>query len=147
MRHCILYPGQDWRGSVLNTLDKTLADKSDNKNYPTYTDNASKSSLTWAKYLDPIDQYPNMWSTGTCVIVFRYAEVLLSYAEAENELNGPLYRIVGTIDYNETDPYKRAVVTGKDLIENREFAAKNRYLPIPQDSLDKNPNLKQNSGY
>ena len=219
MAMSILYPGQDWRGSVLNTLDKTLADKSDNKNYPTYTDNASKSSLTWAKYLDPIDQYPNMWSTGTCVIVFRYAEVLLSYAEAENELNGPsaqvydyldqirtragmpvvdrarystketlrelirrercielageglrradilrwkdaagkmlaetllngpLNRIVGTIDYNETDPYKRAVVTGKDLIENREFAAKNRYLPIPQDSMDKNPNLKQNSGY
>ena len=56
----ILYPGQDWRGSVLNTLDKTLADKSDNKNYPTYTDNASKSSLTWAKYLDthrPVSQY------------------------------------------------------------------------------------------
>ena len=219
MAMSILYPGQDWRGSVLNTLDKTLADKSDNKNYPTYTDNASKSSLTWGKYLDPIDQYPNMWSTGTCVIVFRYAEVLLSYAEAENELNGPsaqvydyldqirtragmpvvdrarystketlrelirrercielageglrradilrwkdaagkmlaetllngpLNRIVGTIDYNETDPYKRAVVTGKDLIENREFAAKNRYLPIPQDSMDKNPNLKQNSGY
>ena len=66
---------------------------------------------------------------------------------AETLLNGPLYRIVGTIDYNETDSYKRAVVTGKDLIENREFAAKNRYLPIPQDSMDKNPNLKQNSGY
>ena len=66
---------------------------------------------------------------------------------AETLLNGPLNRIVGTIDYNETDPYKRAVVTGKDLIENREFAAKNRYLPIPQDSMDKNPNLKQNSGY
>ena len=34
MAMSILYPGQDWRGSVLNTLDKTLADKSDNKNYP-----------------------------------------------------------------------------------------------------------------
>ena len=26
MAMSILYPGQDWRGSVLNTLDKTLAD-------------------------------------------------------------------------------------------------------------------------
>ena len=30
-----------------------------------------------------------MWSTNASPIVFRYAEVLLSYAEAENELNGP----------------------------------------------------------
>ena len=160
-----------------------------------------------------------MWSTGACVIVFRYAEVLLTYAEAANELDGPsaqvyeyldqirtragmpvvdrakystkeklrelirreravelageglrradllrwkdannkmlaetllngkLNRITGTINYSETDPYKRAVVKGEGFIENRQFAAKNRYLPIPQTSMDKNPKLKQNSGY
>ena len=216
----ILYPGQDWKGEVLNTLDELESDgKTKNINYPTYTDNASKTSLTWAKYLDPFEQYPNIWSTGTCVIVFRYAEVLLTYAEAANELdgpsdqvysyldqirsragmpavdrakystkeslrelirrercielagegvrradilrwkdtngkmlaetllNGPLNRITGTINYSETDPYKRAVISGEALIENRQFAAKNRYLPIPQTSRDKNPNLAQNPGY
>ncbi|WP_075558493.1 RagB/SusD family nutrient uptake outer membrane protein [Parabacteroides timonensis] len=216
----ILYPGQDWKGEVLNTLDELESDgKTKNINYPTYTDNASKTSLTWAKYLDPFEQYPNIWSTGTCVIVFRYAEVLLTYAEAANELdgpsdqvysyldqirsragmpavdrakystkeslrelirrercielagegvrradilrwkdtngkmlaetllNGPLNRITGTINYSETDPYKRAVINGEALIENRQFAVKNRYLPIPQTSRDKNPNLAQNPGY
>ena len=49
----ILYPGQEWRGKILNTLDEKLADGSKNKNFPTYTDNASKTALTWAKYLDP----------------------------------------------------------------------------------------------
>ena len=44
--------------------------------------------MTWAKYLDPMSKYSNMWATNACVIVYRYAEVLLSWAEAENELNG-----------------------------------------------------------
>lgn len=219
MEMTILFPGQDWRGEVLNTLDELTPEGGKNINYPTYTDNASKTALTWAKYLDPFEQYPNVWNTGACVIVFRYAEVLLSYAEAENELNGPsaqvydyldqirtragmpvvdrakyaskeqlrelirreravefageglrradilrwkdannkmlaetvlngtLNRISGTIDYKETDPYKRVVVKGSEFIENRQFAAKNRYLPIPQGSIDKNPKLEQNPGY
>ena len=218
MEMTILFPGQDWRGEVLNTLDELTPEGGKNINYPTYTDNASKTALTWAKYLDPFEQYPNVWNTGACVIVFRYAEVLLSYAEAENELNGPsaqvydyldqirtragmpvvdrakyaskdqlrelirreravefageglrradilrwkdannkmlaetvlngtLNRISGTIDYKETDPYKRAVVKGSEFIENRQFSAKNRYLPIPQSSIDKNPKLEQNPG-
>ena len=172
----ILYPGQEWRGKILNT--------------------------------------------PACVIIFRYAEVLLSWAEAENELNGPsdqvynyidqirervgmpkvvrtkydtqdklrelirrercvefageglrradilrwkdaggkmlaetlmngdLKRITGAINYSENDPYKRAEVTGTATIETRKFAPKNRYLPFSQtDVLDKNPNIKQNPGY
>ena len=68
---------------------------------------------------------------------------------AENLLNSNLYRITGTINYNEADPYKRAVIEPGvlSLIETRKFAPDNRYLPIPQSSIDKNPNLKQNPGY
>ena len=218
MAMTILYPGRDFRGSVINTLDKILADGSENKNFPTYTDNASKTALSWAKYLDPMEQYGNIWSSGACPIVFRYAEVLLSYAEAANELNGPsddiygylnqvrqragmpavdrakyatkdklrelihrertvelageglrradiirwkengkmlaekvmngnLLRIEGTVDEAEVDPGTRATVTSTAVIENRSFTSRNRYLPIPQGSIDKNPNLEQNPGY
>lgn len=219
MAMTVLYPGRDWRGSILNTLDVLLADGSKNKNHPTYTDNASKSGLTWAKYLDPIDQYDNIWNTSACPIVFRYAEVLLTYAETSNELNGPsadvydyldqvrsrvgmpavdrakygtkdklrelirrergvelagegvrradilrwkdaggkmvaetvmngpLYRVSGKMNLSESDPFKRAVIDGKAEIEVRKFVPKNRYLPIPQTSMDKNPNLEQNNGY
>ena len=87
----ILYPGQEWRGKILNTLDEKLADGSKNKNFPTYTDNASKTALTWAKYLDPYEQYSNIWNTAACVIIFRYAEVLLNYAEAMAEWKGESY--------------------------------------------------------
>lgn len=214
----ILYPGQEWRGSVLNTLDELIGDKK-NKNYPMYTDNASKTALTWAKYLDPMSQYGDIWDSGACVIVFRYAEVLLSWAEAENELNGPsaqvyayldqirervgmpkvdqakyatkeslrelihrercvelageglrradlvrwkdasgkmlaetlmngpLNRIVGTVNNAEADPTKRATVTGTAKIEVRKFEPKHRYLPFSTDQRDRNPKLDQNPGY
>ena len=67
---------------------------------------------------------------------------------AEKVLNGELKRMAGTVNYKESDPYKRATITGTDIfIENRSFTVNNRYLPIPQDAIDKNPKLKQNTGY
>ena len=93
----ILYPGQEWRGKILNTLDEMI-DDAKNKNHPGYTDNASKTALTWAKYLDPYEQYSNVWNTAACVIIYRYAEVLLSWAEAENELNGPSAQVYDYLD-------------------------------------------------
>ena len=219
----ILYPGMDWEGikgnTILNTLDPTLSDGSSNPNKPDGADNASKTCLTWAKYLTPMAQYKNVWSNASQAILFRYAEVLLSYAEAENELNGPsaeiygilnqvrnrvgmpnvdqakygskdklrelirrersvelageglrrmdiirwkdasgkmlaetlmngpLTRIKGTVNESESDPTKRATVSGTDLVENRTFASHNQYLPIPQSALDKNKALVQNPGY
>lgn len=102
MAMSILYPGRDWNGSIYNTLDKKITNSKGieelNKNFPTYTDNASKTAMSWAKYLDPISQYKNIWDTPACVIVYRYAEVLLSWAEAENELNGPTTKVYDYID-------------------------------------------------
>ena len=46
----------------------------------------------------------------------------------------------------ESEPTKRAEITGTAVIETRQFSSRNRYLPIPQTSMDKNPNLKQKSG-
>lgn len=230
MAMTIMVPGTEWKGSILNTLDQKVdnpakpGEQMDNKNYPTKEDNASKTALTWRKYLDPMDQYPNMWEATACPIVFRYAEVLLTYVETTNELTGPssdlydmidqirdragmpkvdrtkyatkeqlrelirrergvefageglrradilrwkdnsgkmlaetlmngtLTRIVGTIDYSETDPYKRAKIDvnatmEQKKIEDRTFKPYQRYLPIPQEFMDKNLKLVQNPGY
>ena len=222
MAMTVLCPGMDWIGiggaTVINTLDKELDGKS-NPNHPSTANNSSKTGLTWAKYLNPMAQYGDIWSCKAQTIIFRYAEVLLTYAEAENELNGPsaeiygmldqirtragmpkvdqgkyssketlrelirrersielageglrradilrwkdasgkmvaetvlnipLNSFTGTINYVETDPYKRAVISGVELVESREFAPHNRYLPIKQDALDKNKQLKQNDSY
>jgi hypothetical protein len=219
MAMTVLYPGQDWRGGILNTLDEMVGGAK-NPNYPTSADNASKTGLTWAKYVAPLEQYGgSLDPTEQQQIVFRYAEVLLTIAEASNELsgasdevydaldevrtragmpsvdrtkyaakealrelirrertvelagegfrradilrwkddagkmlaetalNGPLTRVTGTVDDAGTDPYTRATISGTEIIEERKFAAHNRYLPFPQSSIDKNPQLEQNPGY
>jgi hypothetical protein len=227
MAKTILYPGQNWIGAgthyqnVLNTLDETLPDGTQNKNYPTAANNSSKTALTWSKYVAPLSQYDGDFeSTLTQYIVFRYAEAFLTIAEAANELpnepittsydaldkirrragmpdvdrikynskdalrelirrertvelageghrradivrwkdasgsmlamsllNGDLTRPTGSVNYDEQDEGLRATITGTAVVEPRTFAAYQRYLPIPQSAIDKNPKLKQNCGY
>ena len=84
----ILFPGANWNKKVYNTLDEDW-NGGKNPNYPSNAANSSKTALTWRKYLDPMSQYADVWDTECCPIVFRYADVLLTWAEAENELNGP----------------------------------------------------------
>lgn len=102
MAMTIAFPGMDWEKEdgtieILNTLNDSINDKK-NINYANGEDNASKTGLTWGKYLLPLSQYADMWDTGACTILFRYAEVLLSYAEAENELNGPSDDVYGKLN-------------------------------------------------
>jgi len=55
--------------------------------------------LTWSKFVAPIEQYNNdFYDTETSYIVYRYAEVLLSIAEASNELNGPSAEVYDALD-------------------------------------------------
>ena len=93
----IIYPGCDWNGRVFNSLDKKI-NGSDNADYPTNADNASKTALSWRKYLDPISQYGDIWDTNCSPIVLRYADVLLTWAECENELNGPSAEVYNKIN-------------------------------------------------
>ncbi len=93
----VTFPGSDYvNGSgvdaIYNSLDKEIDGKT-NANYMTAADNSSKTGLTWAKYLAPMNQYSDIWNTNCQPIVFRYAEVLLTYCEASNELNGPSAQI------------------------------------------------------
>ena len=85
LKATVLYPGQTWynRGKtyIYDPLDSKSAD------YPTKANNATKTAFNFRKYLCPLSQFPDLNNTGIDVIVFRYAEVLLSIAEAKIELN------------------------------------------------------------
>lgn len=60
MEMTVLFPGQDWAGGVLNTLDATI-DEVTNPNNPNGADNSSKTALTWAKYLGTsVNYYADM---------------------------------------------------------------------------------------
>ncbi len=70
----------------------------------------------------------------------------------ETVMPGDLYRFCGTVDYDEPDPDRRAVIDVNApredrLVEVRYFDKKQFHLPIPQSELDANPNLTQNEGY
>ena len=226
----IIYPGREWTNMngvtrIFNTVDKTLDGKA-NADYYLAADNASKTGIIFRKYCEPMSQYaPSLSDTQVCPIIFRYAEVLLTIAECDVELNDnltealdlidrlrqrggqivvdrskyvtqdqirqlvrrertieladegfrrqdivrwkdangqlvaksvmkPAYRMIGTIDYNEPDPTRRFVQTlptpeneAARFLEDRKFEDYQRYLPLRQAELDKNPNLTQTPGY
>lgn len=82
LRLSILYPGQLWEGNVYSSV------MSDNPDNPTKADNSTKSGYNFKKYFIHLDDFPSgFWNTGRSVILFRYAEVLLTIAEAKIELN------------------------------------------------------------
>ena len=102
MAMTVLYPGREWESGyngVLNTLDRLLPDGSPNANFPEGANNASKTALTWSKYVVPLEQYErDFYTTNTQYIVFRYAEVLLTLAEAANELTGPSEEVYNALN-------------------------------------------------
>ena len=72
---------------------------------------------------------------------------------AETVLNGPLERMVGTVNPAGSDPETRATINpsapaSAKLVESRTFHPHFRYLPIPQWVLDRNPHFgRNNPGY
>ena len=214
----ILYSGADWMNTkgekrIYNTLDRNINGEP-NKDHRLDSRNASQTSYTICKYMNPLTQYSDINNTGLDMIVFRYAEILLSKAEAMIEksspdlsgatdlideireragmpevdrakyntqaklrellrrerrvefafeglrrddiirwdiakdvLNGPIYASnQGTVNMDPSVPQEeRATIfqgeKNQVILEIRSF--KNRYMPIPQTELDKNPKLEQ----
>lgn len=137
-----------------------------------------------AKY----DEDPNTegMTHGNDEVVFRYAEVLLSRAEALNNLNGPNQESIDLLneirnranaspvslgdfptkesfnDFLLDERFREMFFEGvrrPDLIRHDKFLEKAKerdalmpiegreLLPIPQNAIDENPKIKQNSSY
>lgn len=81
----ILFPGAIWK-ALLGTNDFT---------WPKTGSNISKTGYNYRKLVDP-DK--NIWKKEQDYPIIRYAEVLLTYAEAKNELSGPDNSVFDAID-------------------------------------------------
>jgi hypothetical protein len=82
LRATIVYPGQVFANQVYLSIEEGSND------YYNTADNASKTGYNFKKYttfmdLDPGSPY---WNMGNDIYIFRYAEVLLTIAEAKVEL-------------------------------------------------------------
>lgn len=76
----VIYPGAMYNGSYYNPIDSTSSDF-----YFPYGN--SKTGYLVRKFTTDLSDYADMWNAGLNIIAIRYAEVLLSLAEAKIELN------------------------------------------------------------
>jgi len=83
LRQTIIYPGQNWEGAIYRSIEVGDSD------HPLRENNSTKTGYNFKKYFNNLDQFPNrnFWNTSRSMILFRYAEVLLTIAESNIELN------------------------------------------------------------
>src|SRR5258708_7280296 len=74
----VIVPGSLYEGKYFDPLNPSSIDYYAAYGYTGYCDR---------KYMAHLSDYPNMWNAGLNIPVIRYAEVLLTYAEAKIELN------------------------------------------------------------
>ena len=77
----VIYPGETWNGRIFNSLEPVGPDEY----YNSSKGNRSRTGYCLRKYCAPLSELPNPDPAdvqGVNFIVIRYAEVLLTYAEA-----------------------------------------------------------------
>ena len=87
----IIHPGSFYDGRYFDPLNPALIDY-----YAVY----SYTGYAVKKYVPELSDFPDMWNTGLNIPVIRYAEVLLSFAEAKIELNqidDPMYDAIDEV--------------------------------------------------
>ncbi len=85
LKYSILWHGQEFANDVYST-EGSMGNG-----------NATRTGYTLRKYINPKNSGNEHWG-WTNFILFRYAEILLIYAEAENELNGPSEEVYNAIN-------------------------------------------------
>lgn len=83
LRASIVYPGQVFAENIYRSIEE------DSNDYFNKADNASRTGYNFKKYTTFMDLNPSSpyWNMGNDVFIFRYAEVLLTIAEAKVELD------------------------------------------------------------
>lgn len=79
-----LHPGMTWNGKIYNSLDRYLPDGS--LNLDLHSDvNACRTGMNILKYIKGIPLSEIVSTYGTNIVIFRLAEMYLTYAEAAVE--------------------------------------------------------------
>jgi starch-binding outer membrane protein, SusD/RagB family len=81
MYSTLLYPGAVFDGEVYNSLPSSTTADQVRRDFST-----TSTGFQFIKYVDPADR-ANPTNSGINIILMRYADVLLMYAEAKIELN------------------------------------------------------------
>lgn len=96
LRASVVYPGQVFGDKVYRSVEVGSDD------YFNKADNASKTGYNFKKYTSFMESNPgtSYWNMGNDIFIFRYAEVLLTIAEAKMELgqiDAELYSAINAV--------------------------------------------------
>ncbi|MDR2775466.1 MAG: RagB/SusD family nutrient uptake outer membrane protein [Tannerella sp.] len=104
----ILYTGAPWRGDVIyastNKPNSAGTDLVDNATMKRGTNSYTMTGYYLKKLIDPTkrggtpNRYAPFEGSDQNLIVLRYAEILLTYAEAKNEYSGPDQQVYETLN-------------------------------------------------
>ena len=89
LRATIIYPGQCWDiyADSDNYPHGFPSIEKGSGEYWSDADNATHTGMNFKKFYSDLSEYDNIWSCERNFPIYRYAEVLLSYAEAKIELD------------------------------------------------------------
>lgn len=102
----IIYDGSMWRGTRIYTR-LGIPNNANEINITGKTGNCGRTGYFTKKQQDSTIYSTSSRLDGLNVIVYRYAEVLLNYAEAKNELSGPdvsVYNAVNAVRFRAGQP-------------------------------------------
>jgi hypothetical protein len=97
LRATILYPGQCY-GIYEENGFKSI--EAGNEDFAKYADNSTKTGYNFKKFYSNLDEFDDYWDADRNFPVFRYAEVLLSYAEAcieQNKIDDSVYSAINQV--------------------------------------------------
>ncbi|MGQ1908223.1 RagB/SusD family nutrient uptake outer membrane protein [Marinifilum sp. RC60d5] len=144
LTYSILYPGHDWRDGVFNSIPGA--------NYPgkeivpgdDLTDgtggqwNKTGTGYNWLKYISEEDvDNGDLWNGSIHYILIRYAEVLLTYAEAKieaNEIDQSVYDAINEVRQR-ADVNMPIITPGKNQEELRRILRRERRVELAFEGL------------
>jgi hypothetical protein len=106
LKYTVMYNGSRWLKTTLETYIR-------GKNNPVQSVQTTKTSYYMRKFMGEFEETDNYDDVIHLWIMFRYAEIMLNFAEAENEYSGPTAEVYKAI----TDLRKRArIESGADFL-------------------------------
>ncbi|WP_343670333.1 RagB/SusD family nutrient uptake outer membrane protein [Chitinophaga sp.] len=126
----ILYNGATYRGRAVETFTPGGKDSKDgNSNW-----NTSKTGYYLKKFMDDNNPIDNPWNVAGLQpwIYFRYAEILLNYAEAQNEAAGPDASVYAAVNQvrQRSSVNQPALATGMTQAEMRTAIQRERQVEL-----------------
>ncbi|RPH32741.1 MAG: RagB/SusD family nutrient uptake outer membrane protein [Bacteroidales bacterium] len=126
----IIYPGSYFGGIYYNPINESSPDY-----YAPY--GGSKTGYLMRKYEENLSDFADVWNTGLNTIVMRYAEILLTYAEAKiesNQIDGTVYNAINDVRLRAGMPVVDQIVYN-DQTTLRELVRRERQVELAMEGL------------